>query len=64
MAGKQIRVSDGFASYLALTQRKVRNETGVKLSTVKITDILVMHTPIIKLEMNGKRRKLGNLFDL
>jgi hypothetical protein len=64
MAGKQIRVSDGFATYLTFTQRKIKNETGVKLSTAKITDILVMHTPIIKLEMNGKRRKIGNLFDL
>lgn len=64
MAGKQIRVSDNFATYLNTTQKRIRLETGVKLSTVKITDILVMHTPVIKLELNGRRKKTGSLFDL
>lgn len=63
MAGKLVKVSDGFDAYLVNIQRQVKSDCGVKLSRKTISSIIAAQRPTIKIEMNGKKRKTGSIFD-
>ena len=64
MAGRKlISASLGFSKYLCLMKKRLKEDTGRSFSEREITAFLAAQTPVIKIETNGKKRRVGSIFD-
>ncbi len=64
MAGvKRIKASEGFARYVGVLQKRAELDTGFKYSVRDITAFIAATQPVIKIEMNGKKKRSNSIFD-